>query len=135
MYLEKPTRVTIKLGNTIFGALSGEWPIDWGQVVKDIVQRLFVGMGKSKATPICPYVFHMYQAHELLLPVEKEYRIVEALLKHNVELEEGEPEALEESEHVSLNSQEIREIQAQEYSRMKKSPRNKRGSSAGKGPI
>ena len=73
--------------------------------MKDVVQRLFVGMGKSKATPICSYVFHMYHAHELLLPVKKkEYRIAEALLKHNMELEEGEPEALEESEHESLSS-------------------------------
>ena len=45
-------------------------------------------MGKSKATPICPYIFHLYHAHELLLTVEKkEYRIQEALVKHNVESE------------------------------------------------
>ena len=34
---EKPTRVTITVGNTIFGALSGERPVDWGIVVKDLV--------------------------------------------------------------------------------------------------
>ena len=34
---EKPTRVTITVGNTIFGALSRERPVDWGQVMKDIV--------------------------------------------------------------------------------------------------
>ena len=28
LYLEKPTRVTITVGNTIFGALSGERPVD-----------------------------------------------------------------------------------------------------------
>ena len=54
LYPEKPTRVTITVGNTIFGALSGETPVDWGIVVKDLVQRLLSGMGKSKATPICP---------------------------------------------------------------------------------
>ena len=37
LYLEKPTRVTILVGNTIFGALSGERPVDWGIVVKDLV--------------------------------------------------------------------------------------------------
>ena len=92
LYPEKPTRVTITVGNTIFGALSEERPVDWGQVMKDVVQRLFSGMGKSKATPICSYVFHMYHLHEVLLPVKKkEYRIKEALLKHNVE-SEGEEE-------------------------------------------
>ena len=91
-------------------------------------------MGKSKATPICPYVFHIYHTHKVLLPVKKEYWITEALLKQNVEPEEeGEPEASEESEHESLSSQEIQEIQAQEYNRMKKSPCKKRGLPIGKG--
>ena len=71
LYPEKPTRVTITVGNTIFEALSGERPVDWGVVVKDLVQRLLSGMGRSKTMPICPYVFHLYQAHELLLPAEK----------------------------------------------------------------
>ena len=105
--------------------------------MKDVVQRLFAGMGKSKATPICAYVFHMYHTHEVLLPVKKkEYWITGALHKHNVEpKEEGEPKALEESEHQSLSFQDIREIQVQEYSHMKKSPRNKRGSPTEKGPT
>ena len=91
LYLEKPTRVTITVGNTIFGALSGERLVDWGIVVKDLVQRLLFGMGKSKTTRICPYIFHLYHSHELLLPAEKkEYRIQEALVKHNVESEEEE---------------------------------------------
>ena len=37
LYPEKPTRVTITVGNTIFGALCGERPIDWGIVIKDLV--------------------------------------------------------------------------------------------------
>ena len=80
LYPEKPTRVTITVGNTIFEALSGERPVDWGIVVKDLVQKLLSGMGKSKATPICPYVFHLYHSQELLLSNEKkEYRTKEAL--------------------------------------------------------
>ena len=121
LYPEKPTRVTITVGNTIFGALSRERPVDWGVVVKDLVQRLLCGMGRSKATPICSYVLHLYQAHELLLPTEKkEYRIKEALLKHNVELEgeedsenledPKEEESLDDLECESLTSGEIREI-------------------------
>ena len=122
LYPEKSTRVTIMVGNTIFGALSGERPVDWGIVVKDLVQRLVFGMGKSKATPICPYVFHLYHSHELLLPAEKkEDRIKEALLKHNVESEgEEDPESpanpdeedsSDNSKCESLSSGEIREIQ------------------------
>ena len=137
LYSEKPTRVTITVGNTIFGALSGERPVDWGIVVKDLVQRLLSGMEKSKATPICPYVFHLYHSHELLLPAEKkEYRIQEALAKHNVESEEDEDpaspanpdkeESTDDSECESLTPSEIWEIQKQEAARLKKSPINRR---------
>ena len=88
------------MGNTTFGALSKERPVDWGIVVKDLVQMLLSGMGRSKATPIYPYVFHLYYSHELLLPAEKkEYRIKEALLKHNIELKgEEDPESPEDPE-------------------------------------
>ena len=91
-------------------------------MVKDLVQRLLSGMEKSKAISICPYVFHLYQSHELLLPAEKkEYRIQEALVKHNVESEEDddpaspvnsdEEESSDDSECESLTPSEIREIQ------------------------
>ena len=75
-------------------------------------------MDRSKATPICPYTFHLYRSHELLLPAEKkEYRIKEALLKHNVESEgeedpedpknPDEEESLDDSECESLSSGEV----------------------------
>ena len=137
LYPEKPTRVTITVGNTIFGALSGEKPVDWGIVVKDLVQRLLSGMGKSKATPICLYVFHLYHLQELLFPNEKkEYRTKEALQKYNVESEGEddlespanpvEEESSDDSECESLTPSEIWEIQKQEAARLKKSPMNKR---------
>ena len=87
--------------------------------MKDLVQRLLSGMGKSKATPICPYVFHLYHSYEVLLLTEKkEYRIKDALLKHNMESEgEEDPEDPEEAEdsddleRESLSSREVYEIQ------------------------
>ena len=118
LYSEKPTRVTITVGNTIFGAISGERPVDWGIVVKDVVQRLLSRMGKSKATAICPYVFHLYHVNELLLSAEKkEYRIYEALVKHNIESKEDddpvnpdERESSDDLECESLTPSEIREL-------------------------
>ena len=82
-------------------------------------------------------MFHLYHAHELLLPTEKkEYRIKEALLKHNVESEREEdlespanPDEEESSDHSeceSLSSGEIRVIQKQDAARLKKLPLNKR---------
>ena len=100
-------------------------------------------MGKSKATPICSYVFHLYHSHEVLFPAEKkEYRIKEALLKHNVESEGEEdpedPEEAEDSEDAdreSLSSREVWEFQRQEVARMKKSPLNKTESPAAKETV
>ena len=95
-------------------------------------------MGKLKATPICPYIFHLYHSHELLLPAEKkEYRIQEALVKHNVESEEDEDPASpanpdeegssdDSDKCESLTPSEIREIQKQEAAQLKKLPINKR---------
>ena len=95
-------------------------------------------MGKSKATPICPYIFHLYHSHELLLPAKKkEYQIKEALLKHNVDFEEegdldspanpdDEDSSDDSDECESLTPSEIWEIQKQEAARLKESPINKR---------
>ena len=54
---------------------------------------------RSNATPNCPYIFHLYHSQGLLLLAEKEYRIKEALLKHNVESKgEEDPESSEDPE-------------------------------------
>ena len=134
---EKPTWVTITVGNTIFGALSEERPVDWALVMMDVVQRVFAEMERSKAMSICPYIFHMYYIHDSLLSGKKKaYRIAEAFLKHNMEPEkEDEPVASEDSEGESLSSGEIRELQAHEAIRLKKSPPNKRGLLAAQEPT
>ena len=79
-------------------------------------------MDRSKAAPICPYVFHLYLSHELLLLAEKkEYWMVwikEALLKHNVESEGEEdpedpedPDEEESSDDLECESLSFGEIQ------------------------
>ena len=40
LYLEKPTRVTINIGNTVFGSLIEEGKVDWSLVIRNIVQKL-----------------------------------------------------------------------------------------------
>ena len=36
VYPDKPTRVTITIGNTLFGALDGGRKVDWGVVFRDL---------------------------------------------------------------------------------------------------
>ena len=61
VHLDKPTQITITIGNTIFGALDGGREVDWGIVFWDMAQRLAKGVGKPKPTPICPFLFHLYE--------------------------------------------------------------------------
>ena len=54
LYLEKPTRIMITVGNIIFGALFGKRPVDWGLVMRNVVQRVFLGWGSPKQPPYAP---------------------------------------------------------------------------------
>ena len=47
LYLEKPTRVTVTVGNTMFEALMGDLPVDWGFFIYDIVTRMVGLVSKS----------------------------------------------------------------------------------------
>ena len=67
----KPTRVTWTIGNTIFDALDGKCPVDWRKVFIDLVHKLVGGAGKTKLTPICPFLYHLYECHGLLIEEEK----------------------------------------------------------------
>ena len=83
-YPEKPTRVTVTVGNTIFGALLGERKVDWGILLQAVVAKLVEGTRKLKATPIGPYLFHLYMGHELLNGEEMvAYEIGLDLLKYD----------------------------------------------------
>ena len=84
LYLEKPTWVTVTVGNTIFGALLGERKVDWGIVLQAVVAKLVEGARKLKATPIGPYLFHLYMEQELLNGEEMvAYEIGLDLLKYD----------------------------------------------------
>ena len=61
VYPDKPTRMTITIGITIFGALDGGREVDWGVVFQNLVHKLAKGVGKPKPTPICPFLFYLYE--------------------------------------------------------------------------
>ena len=66
LYSEKLSRITKKIGNTIFSALSGEYKVSWGQILHEVVDKLVSVLGKGKPTPISPYLFHLYNKFEYL---------------------------------------------------------------------
>ena len=60
----------------------------------DLVSGLVSRVGKSRATPLCPYLFHLYHEHQLLSGTEeKTWRDHEVLLKYGESSEtDDEPE-------------------------------------------
>jgi hypothetical protein len=82
VYLEKPNRITVTWGNTIFGANGGR-KVNWARVITTLVIQLAARVGKSRATPICPFLYHLYEQKQLLKPEEeKNWKIQEGMLKY-----------------------------------------------------
>ena len=88
---DKPTQVTCTIGNTIFGALSGDRPVDWGKVFSELVQRLVGAAGKAKPTPICPFLYHLYECKGLLTKEEEtDYTTTKKLNRYRISPERDE---------------------------------------------
>ena len=54
LYPEKPTQVTVTVGNTIFGVLMEDKPVDSGLLLYDVVGKQVGNVGKGKPTIVCP---------------------------------------------------------------------------------
>jgi hypothetical protein len=57
LYPEKPNRITVTMGNTIFGALNGGQKVNWARIISNLVVQLVARVGKSRASPICPFLY------------------------------------------------------------------------------
>ena len=85
VHLDKPTRVTRTLDNTIFGALTGDRLVDWAKFFMDLVNRLVGGAGKLKPTPVCPFFYHLYESQGLLMEDEEtDYRAGQELTQYRI---------------------------------------------------
>jgi hypothetical protein len=76
-------QITVTMGNTIFGALNGGRKVNWARIIANLVVHLAARVGKSHASPICPFLYHLYERKELLKPEEeKSWKIQEAIMKY-----------------------------------------------------
>jgi hypothetical protein len=83
LYPEKLNRITITMDNTIFGALNGGRKVNWARIISNLVVQLVARVGKSRASPIRPFLYHLYERKELLRPEEeKSWKILEAMMKY-----------------------------------------------------
>jgi hypothetical protein len=57
--------------------------VNWARVITTLVIQLAAQVGKSRATPMCPFLYHLYERKELLRPEEeKAWKIQERMLKY-----------------------------------------------------
>ena len=69
-----------------FGAISGERLVDRAVIFMKLVNRLVGGAGKTKPTPICPFLYHPYESKGLLKEEEEEtdYSAAEELTQYRI---------------------------------------------------
>jgi hypothetical protein len=83
IYPEKPNRITVTLGNTIFGALIGGRKVNWAKIITNLVIQLASNVGNSCASPLCPFLYHLYERKELLKPEEERtWKVQEGMMKY-----------------------------------------------------
>ena len=88
VHLDKPTRVTIMIGNTIFGGLDAGREVDWGVVFQDLAHKLAKGVGKPKPTPVCLFLFHLYEGQRLLTADEElDYQMAKEMTRYQITLD------------------------------------------------
>ena len=68
---DKPKRISLTMANTLFGAMSGFRPVNWGLIIHEVVARALPGIGR-KPSFLSPFILHPYQHYELLLPEEED---------------------------------------------------------------
>ena len=96
-------------------------------MIRDVVRRLLAGVGKSKPTPICSYLLHLYIAYDVVHAEDKKvYMVGESFMQHEVDPNEEEKSAgSESSKQESSSSKEIRELQQHKEKKEASPPQRK----------
>ena len=133
LYPEKPTRVTVMVGNTVFGALLGDRPVDSGLLIYDMVTRMVALVGlvsKGKPTMVCPFMFHLYKERQVLWSPElATYTLAMEMVKYDCTLDpEPNPERALTPSHSGFGRPQP--TSTLEKSRKKKTPTKRRGESS-----
>ena len=107
LYPKKLGKITKEIGNTIFGALAGEYKVSWDQLIQEVVGHLVANLEKEKVSPISPYLFHLYHRNECLRGDElREIEVAKECLEYGVGSDTPPDEEDAESEGGLVGSEE-----------------------------
>ena len=89
---EKPKRLSITMANTLFGAISGVRPVNWGRLIQENVEKSIPHIGR-KPSFLSPYILHLYQHYGCINEAEDALTIAEdeVVYKLSPDVEATEP--------------------------------------------
>ena len=70
-YPEKPKRIFLTMANTLFGALSGVRPVNWGLLIHKIVGRALPSIQK-RLSYLSPFILHLYKHYDYITAKEED---------------------------------------------------------------
>jgi hypothetical protein len=74
---EKPKRISLTMANTLFGALSGVRPVNWGLLIHETVARAIPNIGR-KPSYLSPFILHLYKRYDCIRPEEEDLLVIAA---------------------------------------------------------
>jgi hypothetical protein len=72
---EKPKRISLTMTNTLFGALSGVRPVNWGLLIHETVARAIPSIGR-KPSYLSPFILHLYKRYDCIRPEEEDLLVI-----------------------------------------------------------
>jgi hypothetical protein len=67
----KPKRISLTMANTLFGALSGVRPVNWGLLIHETVAWAISNIGR-KPSYLSTFLLHLYQRYECITADEED---------------------------------------------------------------
>jgi hypothetical protein len=68
---EKHKQLTITMVNTLFGAMFGVRPVNWGRLIQENVEKSLPHIGQ-KPSFLSPYILHLYQQYGCINEAEED---------------------------------------------------------------
>ena len=67
----KPKRISLTMANTLFGAMSGVRPVNWGLIIHEVVGRALPHISR-KPSFLSPFILHLYQHFDCITAEEED---------------------------------------------------------------
>jgi hypothetical protein len=74
---EKPKRFSLTIADTMFGAMTGVRPVNWGLLIHEVVARAIPNIGR-KPSYLSPFLLHLYRRYDCITTDEEDLLAIAA---------------------------------------------------------